>query len=88
VNPAFTRLTGYAVDEIRGENPNVLASGQTPAETYRAMWAALEDAGYWQGEIVDRRKNGTLYPKWMTISVVRDAEDQHHPLRRQFYRHH
>jgi diguanylate cyclase (GGDEF)-like protein/PAS domain S-box-containing protein len=76
VNPAFTRLTGYAVEEIHGENPNILASGQTPAETYRAMWAALEEAGYWQGEIVDRRKNGTLYPKWMSISVVRDTEDQ------------
>ena len=75
VNPAFTRLTGYAIDEIRGENPNILASGQTPAETYRAMWTALDETGYWQGEIMDRRKDGTLYPKWIAISVVRDVED-------------
>jgi len=73
VNPAFTRLTGYAIDDIRGANPNVLASGQTPAETYRNMWAALQEAGYWQGEILDRRKDGTLYPKWMAISEVRDV---------------
>lgn len=74
VNPAFTRLTGYGIDEIRGENPRILASGQTPAETYRAMWTALEEAGYWQGEVVDRRKDGTHYPKWISISVVRDVE--------------
>ena len=73
VNPSFTRLTGYGIDEIRGKNPNILASGQTPAETYRAIWTALDETGYWQGEIVDRRKDGTLYPKWMSISVVRDV---------------
>jgi len=74
VNPAFTRLTGYTINEIRGANPNILASGQTPTETYRAMWTALDQAGYWQGEIVDRRKDNTLYPKWMAISAVHDVE--------------
>ncbi|WP_298637096.1 EAL domain-containing protein [uncultured Thiobacillus sp.] len=76
VNPAFTRLTGYAIDEIRGDNPRILASGQTPAETYQAMWTALNETGYWQGEIIDRRKDATLYPKWMSISAVRDADGQ------------
>ena len=74
VNSAFTRLTGYAIDEIRGKNPNILASGQTPDETYQSMWAALGEAGYWQGEVLDRRKDGTHYPKWISISVVRDVE--------------
>ena len=74
VNPAFTRLTGYGIDEIRGENPNILASGQTPVETYCAMWTTLEEADYWQGEVVDRRKDGSHYPKWLSISVVRDVE--------------
>jgi PAS domain S-box-containing protein len=74
VNPAFTRLTGYCIDEIRGENPNILASGQTPVETYCAMWTTLEEADYWQGEVVDRRKDGSHYPKWLSISVVRDVE--------------
>ncbi len=74
VNSAFTRLTGYALDEIRGKDPGLLAPGKTPGETYRTMWSLLDQTGYWQGEIVDRRKDGTLYPKWMSASVVRDAE--------------
>ncbi|MDP2109731.1 MAG: EAL domain-containing protein [Thiobacillus sp.] len=74
VNPTFTHLTGYAIDEIRGKNPNVLASGLTPAETYQAMWTGLNEAGYWQGEIVDRRKDGTIYPMWISISVVRGVK--------------
>ena len=74
VNPAFTRLTGYRIDEIRGENPNLLASGQTPVETYQDMWGTLDETGFWQGEILDRRKDGTLYPKWISISAVRDPD--------------
>ncbi len=74
VNPTFTHLTGYPLAEIRGKNPNILASGLTPAETYQAMWTGLNEAGYWQGEIVDRRKDGTHYPMWISISVLRDAK--------------
>ncbi|MBZ0068208.1 MAG: EAL domain-containing protein [Thiobacillus sp.] len=70
VNPAFTRLTGYTQDEVYGVNPRILASGQTPDETYAEMWSALDQTGLWQGEVIDRRKDGTLYPKWMSISVV------------------
>jgi diguanylate cyclase (GGDEF)-like protein/PAS domain S-box-containing protein len=74
VNPSFTHMTGYTLDEIRGKNPNILASGHTSAEIYRAMWTAMDKIGYWQGEIVDRRKDGSHYPKWLSISVVRDVE--------------
>jgi len=74
VNPAFTRLTGYALADIAGKNPKVLSSGRTAAATYQAMWASLDEAGYWQGEIVDRRKDGTLYPKWLSISAVRQPD--------------
>lgn len=74
VNPAFTRQTGYGIDEVRGEDPRILASGQTPAETYRAMWAALSQSGYWQGELLCRRKDNSLYPKWMSVSVVRGPD--------------
>ena len=73
VNAAFTRLTGYTGDEARGRNPRFLATGQTPAATYREMWAGLHETGFWQGEIWDRRKNGTTYPKWLSLSVIRDA---------------
>ena len=73
VNAAFTRLTGYAPDDVIGANPRVLASGRTPRETYQAMWAALDGEGYWQGEVWERRKDGVIYPKWLSITVMRDA---------------
>ena len=70
VNDAFTRMTGYARSEIEGCNPRVLASGQTPVETYRDMWGALKAKGFWQGEIWDRRKDGAVYPKLMSVTAV------------------
>ncbi len=76
VNRAFTSLTGYAFDDVRGEDPRVLASGQTPRATYDAMWAALAQGNSWQGEVWDRRKDGSVYPKWLAIVPVRDAEGQ------------
>ena len=72
VNPEFTHLTGYTIDEVRGKNPRILSSGLTPPETYPGLWRALLDTGIWQGELWDRRKDGSVYPKWATISVIRD----------------
>lgn len=73
VNAAFSRLTGYTLDEIRGENPRILAAQCTPPETYRAIWMALNSTGYWHGEIWDRTKDGHVYPKWVSISLLRNA---------------
>jgi diguanylate cyclase (GGDEF)-like protein/PAS domain S-box-containing protein len=80
VNPAFTRLTGFEVGEVRGRNPRLLSSGRTPPETYRAMWSSLGDTGFWQGELWDRHKDGHTYPKWAAISVIRnpDGDITHH----------
>lgn len=75
-NPAFTRLTGYALPEILGQNPSVLSAGQTPSSVYEAMWYGLEQAGHWQGEIWDKRSNGEVYPKWLNISVMRNAKHE------------
>ena len=72
VNAAFTRLTGYDIEEIRGCNPRFLASGRTPQETYQRMWSSLQTAGHWQGELWDRHRNGAIYPKWASISAICD----------------
>ena len=74
VNQAFTAITGYAIDEVYGRNPRLLSSGRQDRDFYRAMWQAINGHGHWQGEIWNRRKNGDLYPEWLNINVIRDAE--------------
>jgi len=71
VNPAFTRITGYELAEIRGQSPDLLQSGQHDDELYRQMWHAILTCGHWQGELWDRRKNGELYAKWLNITLIR-----------------
>lgn len=71
-NPAFTRLTGYALEEVRGQNPRLLASGKTPPETYKDMWQTLKERGAWSGELWDRTKAGDVYLKWMSVVALRD----------------
>ncbi len=73
VNHAFTELTGYALEEIKGKNPRILSAGQTPVGVYREMWREIVEHGSWQGELTDRGKDGRIYPKWLSISVVRNA---------------
>ena len=75
VNPAFTRITGYTLDEVRGKNPRLLSSGRHGPSFYAAMWGALQNLGTWQGEVWNRRKNGEVYVEWATLSqVVRQGE--------------
>ncbi|CAG0996931.1 putative signaling protein [Rhodocyclaceae bacterium] len=76
VNPAFTRITGYTPEDVIGRTPSLLASGRHDAEFYRQMYRALDTAGYWQGEICNRRKNGEVYVEWLTINAVRDGDDR------------
>ncbi|MFA6313832.1 MAG: EAL domain-containing protein, partial [Sterolibacterium sp.] len=76
VNPAFTRLTGYSIDELRGKNPHILASGNTPPKTYQDMWRSLGQKGYWQGELWNRRKDGNIFPEWLSVSVASDLAGQ------------
>jgi diguanylate cyclase (GGDEF)-like protein/PAS domain S-box-containing protein len=74
VNAAFTRITGYPADELLGRNPRLLASGRHDEAFYDALWQSLDNAGRWQGEIWNRRKNGEPFPAWESISVSKDAE--------------
>ncbi len=70
VNPAFTRLTGYTYDEAVGQNPRVLKSGQHAPEFYRELWETIRSGRIWQGEMINRRKDGSLYTEEMTITPV------------------
>jgi diguanylate cyclase (GGDEF)-like protein/PAS domain S-box-containing protein len=74
VNAAFTEQTGYSLGEVRGKNPHVLSSGKTPNAVYEEMWRCLQDNGHWKGEIWDQKKTGEVYPKWASISAIRDAD--------------
>ena len=73
VNDAFTTLTGYAREEAIGEDPRILQSGRHDSAFYQAMWASILEQGFWRGDIWDRRKDGSFYPKYLAISVIRDA---------------
>ncbi len=72
VNQAFQDITGYSSEEVLGKNPRILSSGHQGAEFYADMWQQLLNNGVWTGEIWDRRKSGQIYPKWLTITAVRD----------------
>jgi PAS domain S-box-containing protein len=70
VNRAFTTITGYSREDILGEDVRILKSGRHDDRFYQEFWTALKDHGTWQGEIWDRRKNGEVHPKWLSVSAV------------------
>ncbi|MDR9436673.1 MAG: EAL domain-containing protein [Thiohalophilus sp.] len=72
VNRAFTRITGYEADEVIGAGPGILQSGQHSKAFYQDMWQKITEEGFWEGEVWNRKKDGEIYPEWLTISVVRD----------------
>ncbi|MFA6053431.1 MAG: PAS domain S-box protein, partial [Methylobacter sp.] len=76
VNQAFVRVTGYSVEEAIGKTPALLKSGRQDAQFYRAMWESLSQDGHWQGEIWNRRKDGEVYPEWLSITAVTDEDGQ------------
>ncbi|HKL78616.1 MAG TPA: diguanylate cyclase, partial [Gammaproteobacteria bacterium] len=74
VNPAFSEITGYTQEEVVGHSPRFLRSGRHDFTFYRTMWQAIGETGGWQGEIWNRRKNGEIYPEWLTINRVLNAD--------------
>ncbi len=74
VNRAFTEQTGYTWEEVRGLNPRFLQSGRHDKAFFKRMWESIEEQGVWQGEIWDRRKDGEVYPEWLTINSIKDVK--------------
>jgi len=70
VNQAFTDITGYSMEEALGAKPSILRSDRQDSEFFRRMWEHLHKHHSWQGEIWNRRKNGEVYPEWLTITAV------------------
>ncbi|MFV3307055.1 putative bifunctional diguanylate cyclase/phosphodiesterase [Pseudomonas sp. NY15181] len=75
-NPSFSRITGYAAEDVLGGQPSLLKSGRQDAAFYRRMWEALLRDGVWSGEIWNRRKSGEVYPQWQHIRAVRNDQGQ------------
>ncbi|MGP4081766.1 nitrate/nitrite transporter [Pseudalkalibacillus sp. R45] len=79
VNPAFTKLTGYESKDVVGKRANLLKSGIQDAAFYKKMWKQINETGFWQGEIWNKKKNGDVYLEWLTISAIKnDAGDVEH----------
>lgn len=72
VNRAFTKITGYSAEEALGMTPHLLSSSHHNADFYAEMWTSINSTGAWEGEIWNRRKNGELYPEYLTITSVAD----------------
>ncbi|WP_347928444.1 EAL domain-containing protein [Pseudomonas helvetica] len=73
VNQAFSRVTGYQIEDLLGRNVVELPCSRDARRHYSVIHQALEQQGSWQGELVEARKNGELYPQWLQLNVVRDS---------------
>lgn len=72
-NRAFREMSGYSKVELVGQNPRIMKSEKHDAAFFRAMWDTILETGRWEGEIWDKKKDGTVYPKWMKIDALRDG---------------
>lgn len=70
INPAFTLITGYEESDVLGKNPSILSSGRHDKAFYQDMWHSILTKGMWVGEIWNRRKNGEIYPEWLSITAL------------------
>lgn len=79
-NPAYERISGYSADEMRGRNPRMLSSGLHDQAFFQTLWQAVESTGHWQGEIVNRHKDGHFFHNLLTINAVSGPDGRTHHL--------
>lgn len=75
VNRAFCEITGYSPEDVIGKNPKIFRSGRHDAAFYEQMWDRIRNKGFWSGEIWNKRKNGEIYPEFVTITQVKDKNN-------------
>lgn len=80
VNPSFTQITGYLPEDVIGKNSSMFASDRHDETFYKEMWDNINKTGRWQGEVWDRRKDGGVYPAWLTINTIYNEDKS--PYRR------
>ena len=76
INPKFSELTGYSSEELLGQNPKIMQSGNTPLEHYQSMWQNLLSSGEWCGEIKNQKKNGDDYWVYECVSAIKNNQDE------------
>lgn len=74
VNQAFCQISGYTAAEVLGKDPRLLSSGRHDKSFYKTMWQSITHSGSWKGEIWNRRKDGSIYPEWLSISKIAGLE--------------
>jgi PAS domain S-box-containing protein len=76
VNPAYQTITQMREEELLGKNPRILQSGRHDQDFYERMWTSISGLGHWQGEVWNRRKDGEIFPQWVTINAIKDNQGQ------------
>jgi len=75
VNRAFSHITGYSADDVIDKRPDILSSGKQDSAFYKQMWESINTSGYWSGEMWNKRKDGSIYPEFLTINSITDGND-------------
>ncbi|TCV14529.1 PAS domain S-box-containing protein/diguanylate cyclase (GGDEF)-like protein [Vibrio crassostreae] len=75
VNQEFTRVSGYELEDVKGRQPSMFASGRYNQEFYIKMWSIIKEKGMWEGEVVNRRKDGSLITEILRIQTIKDSKD-------------
>jgi len=75
-NNACERITGYSSEELIGKSPNIFNSGKQKSDFYQKLWQQVSENDFWQGEIQNKRKDGSLFTEWLTVSAIKDVDKQ------------